>query len=188
VLRHTGPKDQALINTVWPTRDGEDPAAEVGLEVLQRVTQIAITDNLREKLGKAYSPAVGSNTSRTWRDWGVFGIAATVGVADVPATRAAIAETVAELRDRPVSDDVLLRAKAPMLESYDNALKSNGSWLSLVDRAQTQPDRIERYQAGKARVQAITAKDIQALARLYLGSASGVEFTVLPEGVDPPAK
>jgi zinc protease len=75
-----------------------------------------------------------------------------------------------------------------MLEAYDNALKSNGSWLSLVDRAQTQPDRIERYQAGKARVQAMTAKDLQALARLYLGAASGVEFTVLPEGVEPPTK
>lgn len=187
-LRHTGPKDQALLNTVWPTRDGEDPAAEVGLEVLQRVTQIAITDNLRERLGKAYSPGVGSNTSRTWRGWGTFVITATVGVPDVPATRSAIGETVAELRDRPISDDVLLRAKAPMLEAYDNALKSNGSWLGLVDRAQTQPDRIERYQAGKARVQAITAKDIQALARLYLGAASGLEFTVLPEGVDPPAK
>lgn len=188
VLRHAGPKDQALLNTVWPTRDGEDPVAEVGLEVLQRVTQIAITDNLREKLGKAYSPSVGSQTSRTYRGWGVFGISASVGVADVPATRGAIAETVAELRDRPVSDDVLLRAKAPMLEGYDNALKSNSAWLSLVDRAQTQPDRIERYLAGKARVQAISAKDIQAVARLYLGAASGVEFTVLPEGVDLPAK
>ncbi|MEY4951981.1 MAG: hypothetical protein RL299_405, partial [Pseudomonadota bacterium] len=188
VLRHTGPKDQALLNTVWPTRDGEDPAAEVGLEVLQRVAQITITDNLREKLGKTYSPGVSSITSRTWRGWGVFGINASVGVADVPATRAAIAETVAELRDQPVSDDVLLRAKAPMLESYDNALKSNSAWLSLVDRAQTQPDRIERYQAGKARVQALTAKDIQALARLYLGEASGLEFTVLPEGVEPPPK
>jgi zinc protease len=185
-LRHTGPRDQALINTVWPTRDGEDPVAEVGLEVLQRVLQIAITDNLREKLGKAYSPAVGGVTSRTWRGWGVLGINATVGVADVPATRAAIAETVAELLGRPVSDDVLLRAKAPMLEGYDNALKSNSAWLSLVDRAQTEPDRIERYLAGKARVQAITTRDIQALARQYLGTGSGVEFIVLPEGVDPP--
>ena len=188
VLRHTGVKDQALVTLTWPTRDGEDPVIETQLALLQRVTQIELTDALREKLGKTYSPGAGSNTSRTWRDWGLFSINASVDVKEVPVTRAAIGETVAELRDRPVSEDVLLRARAPLLEAYDNALKNNSGWLSLVDRAQTEPDRIERYLAGKARIQAITAKDLQALARLYLTAGGAVEVTVLPEGVDVPAK
>lgn len=94
---------------------------------------------------------------------------------------------MSELRDKPVSDDELLRAKAPLLEAYDNALKTNAGWLTLVDRAQTEPDRIERYVHGRDRVKAVTALDLQALAKRYLTADKAVEVTVLPEGVDPPA-
>ncbi len=188
VLRHTGQKDQALVTLTWPTRDGEDPEADIRLALLQRVTQIELTDDLREKLGKAYSPGVGNSASRTYRGYGTFTLNASVDVGEVGATRAAMAGTVASLCDAPVSDDVLLRARAPLLEAYDNALKTNGGWLTLVDRAQTEPDRIDRFIRGKARVQAVTAKELQALARQYLTPNGAVDVTVLPEGVEPQAK
>ena len=187
VLHHTGLKDQALVTLTWPTRDGEDPAADLQLTLLQRVTQLALTDDLREKLGKAYSPGAGSNTSRTYRGYGTFAINASVDVSEVNATRTAMLGTVADLRAAPVTDDILLRAKAPLLEAFDNALKSNAGWLQLVDRAQTEPDRIERLVRGKERLQAISAKDLQAVAKQYLASAGAVEVTVLPEGSDTPA-
>ena len=186
VLHHTGAKDQALVTLTWSTRDGEDAAAEIQLALLQRVTQLALTDDLREKLGKAYSPGAGSSASRTYRGYGTFALNASVDVGEVNATRAAMQGTIADLRAAPVSDDVLLRAKAPMLEAYDNALKSNAGWLTLVDRAQTEPDRIERFVHGKARLQAITAKDLQALAKQYLTPGGSIEVTVLPEGIEIP--
>ncbi|MBS0477501.1 MAG: insulinase family protein [Proteobacteria bacterium] len=186
ILRHTGPKDQALVTITWPTRDGEDPVALLQLELLERVVRIELTDTLREKLGKAYSPSASSNASRTWRGFGVFGISASVDVGEVAATRAAIAETLAELRDTPISADLLLRARAPLLESFDNLLKSNAGWLAYVDRAQTETDRIERYARAKERLSTITAADLQALARRYLTANGGVEVTVLPEGIEAP--
>lgn len=185
VLRHTGAKDQALVTMTWPTRDGEDPVATAELSLLDRVLQIELTDTLREKLGKAYSPGVASNLSRTYRGYGTLTLRASVDVREVAATRAAILETLAELRDKPVSADVLLRARAPMLERYDNALKTNGGWLTLVDRAQTEADRIERYAHGKERLNTVTAERLQQLVRQYLTPAGGVEITVLPEGVEP---
>ena len=184
VLHHTGVKDQALVTLTWPTRDGEDPQADLQLTLLQRVTQLALTDDLREKLGKAYSPGAGSSTSRTYRGYGTFALNASVDVGEVNATRTAMNGTVADLRTAPVTDDVLLRAKAPMLEAFDNALKTNAGWLLLVDRAQTEPDRIDRFIRGKERLQAITAKDLQATAKRYLTPTGAVEITVLPEGAD----
>ncbi|MDP3907222.1 pitrilysin family protein [Novosphingobium sp.] len=185
-LRHTGAKDQALLTLTWPTRDGEDPVAALELQVLDRVVQLAITDTLREKLGKAYSPGVNSNASRTWRGYGTFSINASVDVGQIAATRAAILETLATLRGAPISADMLLRARAPMLEGFDNALKTNGGWLTYVDRAQTEADRIERYTRAKERTAAITPARLQELVRQYLTDAGAVEVTVLPEGVDPP--
>ncbi|MEN9717584.1 MAG: hypothetical protein RIQ99_462 [Pseudomonadota bacterium] len=187
LLHHSGAKDQALLTVTWPTRDGSDPMAEMQLSLLQRVVQIALTDNLREALGKTYSPGAQSETSRVWRGYGTFAVSASVDVRQVAATRAALFAAIADLRTAPISADVLLRARAPLLDAYDNLLKTNGGWLSLVDRAQTEPDRIERYRQARTRLQAITPADLQSLAQRYLQGSAGVEITVLPDGVEPPA-
>lgn len=186
IVRHTGPADQALLRLTWPTRDDSDPVEAMKLELLERVTRIELTETLREKLGKAYSPSAASSLSRFWKGYGIFGIAASVDVHDVPATRAAIADTVAALRAAPISDDVLQRARAPMIEAFDNGLKSNAGWLTLVDRAQTEPEEIDRYLKAKDRLLAVTAADLQAEAQRYLDPGEEVEVLVLPVGVAEP--
>ena len=186
IIRHTGPKDQALLRLTWPSRDDSDPVETITLGLLERIVRIELTETLREKLGKAYSPSATSNTSRYWKGYGVFGLTASVDVAQVPAARAAIAETIARLRDAPIGADELQRARQPMIEAQDNALKSNRGWMALTARAQSEADRIERFGKAKERLLALTAKDIQTVAARYLGRANAVEVLVLPEGVDEP--
>ena len=60
-----------------------------------------LTETLREKLGKSYSPYASSDLSRVWTGYGTFSVTASVNLADVAATRAALAETIAALRDPP---------------------------------------------------------------------------------------
>ena len=186
VVRHTGAPDQSILRLTWPTRDGEDPVEAMKLELLEKVMRIELIETIREKLGKAYSPAADSEMSRVWRGYGTFAIAASVNLADLAATRAAMLETVAALRDRPVSADVLQRAREPMLEALDNALKTNRSWLTLVDRAQTQADRIDRQLKARTRLAALTVADVQAMARQYLAPHRAVEIDTVPEGAAAP--
>ncbi|MEO6716474.1 MAG: insulinase family protein [Novosphingobium sp.] len=186
MVRHTGPKDQALLRLTWPTRDDSDPEESIGLSLLERIVQLELTDTLREKLGKAYSPSANSNPSRYWRGYGVFGIAASIDVANVAVARAAVAETIKRMRDAPISADELQRARQPQIEALDNALKTNRGWLGLAARAQSEPDRIDRFVHARQRLEAFTAADIQKLAARYLVDNKQVEVLVLPEGVDPP--
>jgi zinc protease len=186
VVRHKGPADQALLRLTWPTRDDDDAVETLKLEMLERVVRIVLTDTLRESLGKAYSPSAASSLSRTWPGYGTFGIAASIDVQEVGATRAAIRKALGELRAAPVSADVLQRARQPVVEGLQNALKSNAGWLSLVDRAQSESARIDRYLASKSRLLAITAKDVQAMAMRYLEPEAGLEVLVLPESVPVP--
>lgn len=180
VINHTGPSDQALLRLTWPTRDDSDAEETAAFELLERVLRIELSENLREKLGKAYSPSATSNTSQTWRGYGTFAIAASVDVPEVPAARAAIAETVATLRNAPITEDLLQRARQPMLEAHENSLKSNAGWLALVDRAQTESYRIERHTKMIERLRAVTPARLHALSRRYLGIKDAVEVLVLP--------
>lgn len=186
VVRHEGPADQALLRLTWPTRDDSDLREVLVLELLQRVTQISLSDTLREKLGQAYSPGASSAPSAIWRGYGTFGVAASINVADVDRTRAAIAGVITDLRSNPPPADLLSRARQPMLEKIDNALKSNAGWLALTARAQSQPDRLTRHARMKAELSAVTAADVQAMARRYLTNAAGLEVLVLPQGATAP--
>lgn len=186
VVRHQGAANQAIVRMVWPTTDDHDPVETLTLSLLDEVAGIEVIESVREKLGKAYSPAASSEMARAWPGWGTFTLQASVDVADVAATRAALVETVTGLATAPVETDILERARAPMLERLDNALKGNGGWLSLAERAQSQPDRLARFAAARRRLQALTAADLQAAARRWLAPAKAVTVLVLPEGVPAP--
>ena len=185
VIRHKGAKDQALFTLHWPTRDGEDLKDAIALDLLQRVIQVELTDTLREALGKAYSPSVAAISPRTWRGFGTFTLGASVDVKDVAATRTAMRGLLADLRKTPVSADVVQRARAPMLENLDATLKTNAGWIDLIDRAQSKPDRLDRFAQSRAIIAALTADDLLALARRYLDPDQGLEVLALPEGIDP---
>ncbi len=185
IIHHTGAADQALLRLTFATRDDTDPLEALQMSLLEKVVRITLTDTLREALGKAYSPSASSQLSHVWQGYGTFGITASIDVREVPAARTAIVASLRNLISKPIDPDLFQRARAPLLEAYANGLKSNTGWLSLVDRAQSQADRIDRYLAGSTRIQAITARDLQAEARKYLDPMRAVEVLVLPQGSDP---
>ncbi|MGV3513141.1 MAG: M16 family metallopeptidase [Novosphingobium sp.] len=186
IIRHTGEANQAVVRYTWPTRDDRDPEEAMALSLLAEVAGIEVLDSVRENLGKAYSPGASSALSRVWTGYGTFTMNASVDLADVAATRAALEETARSLISAPVDADVLQRARAPMLERIDNSLKTNGGWGALAERAQTQPDRLARARSARARLEKLTAQDLQAVARRYLSPEKAVPVLVLPEGAAVP--
>jgi len=178
---HTGQPDQAMLVMVWPTRDDSDHVENLQLEMLERVLQLEVTDVLREELGQTYSPGVDADQSRTYPGYGTFDISAQVDAGQIDEARDAMLAALETLRAAPVDEDMILRARQPLLEAYDNALDTNSGWMGLVDRAQTEPERIERFLAGGDRLRAITPEDVQAMALRYLDPAQRLEIRVLPQ-------
>jgi zinc protease len=85
------------------------------------------------------------------------------------------------LQAGPLEADVIERARKPILEQYNNVLKDLGGWLGLAARAQSEPDRLDRYFAVPDLLSAITPADIHQTALKYLAPEGAVEFNVLPE-------
>jgi zinc protease len=180
VLTHKGEPDQALLQWIWPTTDDSDLAETLRLNLLSRIVRLELTDRLREELGQAYSPAAGSSPSRHYPGYGTFTISASVAADQVGPSRAALDGLIADLRAGPLDADVIERARKPVLEEYRNALKDLGGWTSLAARAQSEPDRIDRFLAIPQVVEAITPEDIHQMALKYLSPDGAVAFAVLP--------
>ncbi len=178
---HRGEADQALIRYVWPTADNTDWDLTSRLTLLGRVMQLELTETLREELGQTYSPRASSDQSSVYRGYGSFSLGAEVDVAQVDATHAAIAATVRRLIAEGPSADTVDRARKPLLEGLENRLKTNGGWMSLVDKAQSKPEDIERFLQAKARQESITPEELRALTGRYLTPDDAVVVTVLPD-------
>lgn len=167
-LIHKGPAEQAELRVYWSARDDDDLAEAMRLNLLVRVMQLKLTEELREKLGESYSPRAGASLSSDYPGYGHLFAASNVDHKDLGTTRAAIFAIAKELRDTPVDADLLDRARRPMLESLVKARRENNYWLPYVTKATSEADRLDRSRQSIAEVEAATPVQLQALARRYL--------------------
>ena len=82
----------------------------------------------------------------------------------------------------------MMKAGVPLLQSFDNQLKSDAGWLPLVTAAQSRPDRLERETHARARLLAVTASDLQAAVRRYLVPERLLDVEVQPAPTKPAAQ
>ncbi len=108
------------------------------------------------------------NSSSDFNDFGTLSLSAVVDPAQADAVRAIITRLAADLRDAPVSEDMLLRARQPMLESLRLARENNGFWLGVASDAQSEAERLDRVRTQLAVLESFTPAELQALAQTYL--------------------
>lgn len=173
-LIHKGPAEQAEIRVYWPARDDSDLTEAMRLNLLSRVMQLMLTEELREKLGESYSPGAGVSLSDEYPGYGHLFAASNVDYKDLATTRAAIFAIAKELRDAPVDADLLDRARRPLLESMTKARRENSYWLPYVAEATSHADRLDRSRNSLAIVEAATPAELQALAQRYLLDAKAL--------------
>lgn len=168
VLAHQGPTDQAMVASIWPTDDDRDYRKVVGLGLLASLLELKLSETVREQLGATYGVNVDSAMSDTFTGLGTIMVNAIVSPKQADQVEAAIIAAARELRETPVSEDLLVRARNPLLERVTRDLRENGYWLAYVSRAQGQSERLERIRQRQEIYEAYTVGELQQLARRYL--------------------
>lgn len=180
-LTHTGPADQALVQSYWPTRDDSDAQEDATLTLLAAVMQLELLEEVREKLGATYSPSAGSNTSAVYTGFGTLGTSIVVTPRDADTVFAAVERIAARLRDAPPSADTLARALKPMLERISLNRRENAWLLQVARESQLRADRLSRVRSIEARYRAVTPAMLQAAARKYLDPQRRLDVRIVPE-------
>lgn len=178
---HTGQDDQALVGSVWHTTDDSDFREAVGLSLLGGLLRLKALETLREEFAATYSPLVSSGTSSNYVDYGTIGLAAVIDPAQADDVREIILRLATELRDEPVTEDFLLRARQPVLENLRQAQENNGYWVSVARAAQSQPDRLDRVRTQVEVINSFTPEELQALAQTYMVPERRADIRILVE-------
>jgi len=169
VLKHTGPGEQGLAYIAWPTTDAVDDRTEARtVQILGEVMGLRANEEIRERLAIAYSPGVGTSSSDTFAGYGSIFVQALTRPEAFPAFYDAVNAIVASLRDTPITQDELNRARLPEVERLKRTQAGNEYWLSQLSGVAANPGDLEQIQTHISDLEAISVADIQRAARQYL--------------------
>ena len=183
-LTHAGPANKALALTYWPTTDNSDQKSTYVRNLLRAVLRLKLTDTLREELGATYSPGAGSNASGTYPGYGYLSATSEVNPADIDRVFEAVADIAADMAAGGISEDELQRARQPILENIEEARETNGSWLGIVDEAQTAPEFLERWRTSPDVYQSITVEDLTAAAIRWFDPDKALQVRIVSSNAE----
>jgi zinc protease len=187
-LKHEGPGEQAIGLIGWPTTDAIGDKQEARqLAILSAVVQLRLNEEVREKLGISYGPGSGASSSSVFPDYGYLLMLAETRPESLPVLFTAFESIAASLRDTPISDDELLRARAPAVESLRRSQADNGYWVSQLAEAGRKPGTFDEIRSNVSDLESVTPADIQRLARQYLVPDKAWRQTITADNPAAPA-
>ncbi len=178
---HRGEANQMAWRRSWATTDNKDMKQAMTMSLLSDIVQIRLLDELREKLGAAYSANANSSMSDTYPGIGFFNIFTNGDPKNLKSIEDAVDAVIAEIVAAPVGADLFERARKPTLESYRDWRKRNGTWYGVVAEAQSDPEKLERFRKSEEVYKSITAEDVLKAAQRFLKDKEPFTIRSLPK-------
>ncbi len=172
---------KGALTLFWPTTDGLDVPRSRRLSMLAAIFSDRLRVKVREEIGGTYSPRAANNSSETFPGYGYMMASVDVDPAMAGKISDLVISIANDLATSGPTQDELDRARLPLLTALKDSLRSNAYWISRVlARAQEKPETLDSIRTRLTDMQAITAGELAALAKEYLGSARVSRATVLP--------
>jgi predicted Zn-dependent peptidase len=166
-----------------PRMDPDRYALQIMNTVLGRGMSSRLFREVREKRGLAYS--VGSGASR-YSDIGTVGVSAGVTLEHLEEATQVIRDELFKLRDEPVSDEELEKARDFSTGNFRLGLESTMALAQRAGESLLQTGEIEPVDDVVASLRAVTAADVQRVAQRVF-KPGGFSMAVVGPGGDPDA-
>lgn len=178
---HEGRADQAVAYIAWPSIDFADARKARAVRLALTILDDRLTEEYREALGATYSPQTEEDISQTFTGYGYVAAQVETPPADVARFWTTVDKIIAEMKAGQISDDTLLRARAPVVDQLRTSERSNGYWVAVLQDAQTNPRRFALMRTRVTDVEAITKDEIVAAARATFVNDKAVRIVVTPK-------
>ena len=172
---------KAVAAVYWPTTDFSNVSEVRRLFVLAKALGNRVLERVRNEQGLTYSAQGDHAPSQAFPGFGFL-----YTIVDAPPGQARqIAEEMraigaAMYRDG-VSEDELERARKPLVNELKRLLQTNGYLLSaIVSGSQENPDKLKRATTSVPELESLTVKDLDQVARRYLGPDAALPVVIVP--------
>ncbi|HEY1753420.1 MAG TPA: insulinase family protein [Caulobacteraceae bacterium] len=169
---HDGSPEKATVLATWPlfVWSPEKVREQRTLDLLAIIVQGEAIDDIRQRLGKAYSPGVSVNLGRGG-DQGALTVSIDTApdATDIVATE--LRKIARQLADGDITPGMLERARRPVLDNGATREISNPWWIAMLDGSWAHPDQLASAKTWESDYEGITLDEVKAEARRYLANA-----------------
>jgi len=137
------------------------------LDLLAAIVQGEAIDDIRQRLGKAYSPQVNVDLDRGG-DQGALTVAIDTSPAATDVVVGELRKIALKLAGGDITDAMLERARRPVLDNGATREISNPWWIAMLDGSWAHPDQIAAAKTWQADYETITLDEVKAEAKRWL--------------------
>jgi zinc protease len=177
---HVGAKDRAALLLTWPlfTPSLERTREQHVLSIVAGVFQNAAFDEMREKLGKTYTPTV--SLAFADGDQGSLNLVIQTSPADVALVEEAAGRIAARLAAGGITDKDLDQVRIPIVSKAADRRESQAWWLAAMDGSAHDGKALKNLLTYDDDMRSITLDEVKAAARQWL-SAQPLAARALPQ-------
>jgi len=166
---HDGSPEKATVLATWPlfvwTPDKEREKRT--LELLAEIVQGQAIEDIRQRLGKAYTPEVSVELGRGG-DQGSLSVAIDTSPAATDVVVEELRKIAHQLADGDITADMLERVRRPVLDDGATREISNPWWVDMLDGSWAHPDQIATASTWQSDYEGISLDEVKAEARRWL--------------------
>lgn len=182
-----GNEDRAVAQIVFLGAFGATPDEQIQLKLIRDVLQSRLLAELRQKLSATYSPGVSTRVDL----WPETRYAVGINFTDQPTrTKELLTATFAQITDLRANGPTateLATAKEQEKRSHEGELRQNSYWLNTLTNYGIDPQQDPGVALGlDARIDQVSAADLQAAARQFLKADQYVQVVLYPAAMQPP--
>jgi zinc protease len=181
LFTHEGSADQAVAYVAWRGPDFySDMRRARTLSLLREVIKVRLTEEFREAQGATYSPSAGSSFSSSFPGFGFISASSETRPELVANFYRTVDAVVNEIISGKLTDDVVERARTPLVKTLEKGRLGNGFWAGAVVDLQGEPRGLEAIRTQISDVRTITRQELIDAARTWLKPGERVEIRILP--------
>ncbi|MFA5555765.1 MAG: insulinase family protein [Flavobacteriaceae bacterium] len=177
---HKGSDPKSNVTIMFYGDTQYDPKEALSMQALGEVLTIKLIEELRENKSGVYGASARGSMSKIPYGSYSFNISFPCGPENVESLIASALRELQKIIDNGPEEKDLAKFKEGELLDYKEDVKTNSFWLNNLRSAYTNGTNPERILAFEERVKALTAKDVQAVAKKYT-SKDKVIGVLMPE-------
>ena len=173
---------KGLIIVAYPTEDIWDIKRTRRLSILSDIISDRFREQIREKLGSAYSTFAFNRPSRAYPGYGVLQAMAYVDPNESDMIIKEIKKIASNLAKDGVTQDELSRAKEPTLTGIKDMFRKNNYWLDTVlTGSKNHPQKIDWSRTILKDYASITKERVSNIAKKYLVNDKAAAIIIKPQ-------
>ena len=172
---------KGMLIVAYPTEGLWNISRTRRLSVLADILSDRLRDEIREKLGAAYSTFAFNRPSRAYPEYGVFQTGVSINPEEANMLVNKIKKIVSCLVANGATQDELHRAVSPTLTSIKEMIRTNNYWLNTVlTGSKIHPQQIDWSRTIMKDYASVTKKEISNIAKTYLDNEKAATIIVKP--------